>query len=323
MKRFIFLFWIILCFALPVFAQEKKENQYAKIPAVNYCELIKNPNLYDDKTVKVFAEHISGFEHSMLGSQNCEEYYGKVWAEWEKYQSCGDVETTKLLINRAKGFENNYLEGNFVGKFLVKQPGASGFGHMNARTFKLVISCIESATLLPKEDAGCQRVDKTSPFHYLEYVKTEFAVAPNYKINSKTKKKEKVVWFRLVNNSSCSITVPVAVTESKELENNENVLVVFKLTTKKVNSGGGITFYKKPDKLVTNEKFGASTLNAGNAVLFAVPLRYFQKSYKVWGNTRDFWNISVPFKYTDRQAMENYDPFYFSQRNLPKNILKK
>jgi hypothetical protein len=260
----------------------------------------------------------------LLGGRNCPGSYGQIWLEWESYQSCGDAETAKLLINREKGIEFNYLEGNFVGKFFVKREGESGFGHGNARDYKLVASCIENANLLPEENSGCQRVDKTSPFHYLEYVKTELNIPPNYQSSVKKKKKERIVWFRLVNNSSCSIVVPTVKNKEETLQNEAKILVVYKLevaerTRTSIRQLNTTTIAPQ----LTDISPTSSILTAGNSIYFAVPLRYFQENIKVWRNRKEFWSIIVPFKYTDRQAEENYDPFYFSWRDLPKDLQKK
>lgn len=312
---------ILSCTFLCVSAQENTINRNAGLPAIDYCEIIKNPNVYNEKTVKIYGEYRAGFEHSILGSQNCVDNYGKVWIEWENYRSCGDEKTARLLANRAKGNEYNYLEGNFVGKFFVKEEGKSGFGHMNAKPYKLVVSCVENTILLPKENSGCTRFDGINPFHYLEYVKSEYGESPNYKIGSRKKKKEQLVWFRLVNNASCPIIVPI-IGETENLENNATALVVYNLTVDTV-SRNSIISGGKPDQPAAFEKPVSAVLPAGSSIYFAVPLRYFQKSIKVLRNRKTFWNIRVRFQYADRKAEENYDPFYFNRYDLPKEVLKK
>lgn len=320
MIKILLLFWTLFVLTLSISAQEKIENQYANIPTIDYCEIIKNPNSYNDKTIKVFAEYSAGFEQSVLGNQLCKDDYGQVWVEWEKYQSCGDAQTTKLLENREKGIEYNYLEGTFVGKFFAKQD-ASGFGHMNAHPYKLIISCVESATLLPKKNSGCERIDKTNAFHFLEYVKTESGLAPDYEKTSK--KTEKIVWLRLVNNSSCSILVPTVKSKAQTLQNKNKYLVAYELTAKSVSKYSRLTYNKPQNESPASKKSDASVLPAGQAIYFGIPLRYFLKTHKVGVGLKDRWNVTVPFKYTDRQAAENYDPFYFSWRDLPKDLLKK
>jgi hypothetical protein len=316
-SRIFLILLVCFCFSLRISAQE---SSYKNIPTVDYCEIIENPKLYNQKIVKIFAEHRSGFEFSALGGQNCEKY-GQIWTKWEKYESCGNEKTARLLVNRNKGIESNYLEGVFVGKFFVKEEGKSGFGHMNANPFKLSVSCVESAILLPKENAGCTRVDETSPFHYLEYVKTEAGFAADYKTGRKKKKKENLVWFRLVNNSSCSIIVPT-IGDQTELENNTDFLVVYYLTAKQVTRGSIISS-SKPDRPATYEKSVPSILPAGKSIYFAVPLRYLKEKFKVFRYAKSSWNIIVPFEYADRKKDENYDPFYFAHSDLPKEIFKK
>jgi hypothetical protein len=319
MKMRLFLIAVVsFCFSISAFAQI---NSYKNVPTVNYCEIIENPQYYNKNLIKIFAEQSSGFEFSRFGSQNCKEKYGQIWAEWERHESCGDEKTARLLVNRNKGIEYNYLEGVFVGKFFVKEEGKSGFGHMNSRPFQLVISCVESAVLLPKENSGCTRVDETSPFHYLEYVKTELGIAPSYEIGRKKRQKEKLVWFRLVNNSSCSIIVPT-IGKQTELENDTDVLIVYNLTAKQVTSSSIISS-SKPDRPATDEKSVPSILHAGRSIYFAVPLRYLKEKFKVFRYAKSSWNISVPFKYADRKKEENYEPFYFANSDLPKEIFKK
>lgn len=318
MKRHIFfIILVFFCFDL------RTSAQYQDIPTVNYCEIIKNPQNYNGKIVKIFAEQRSGFEFSGLGSQDCANDYGQIWAEWEKYESCGDEKTARLLVNRYKGIENNYLEGIFVGKFFVKEKGISGFGHMNAKPFQISISCVENATLLPKKDSGCTRVDETSPFHYLEYIKMELGIVPNYGIAKKKKKKENFVWFRLVNNSSCSIIVPT-IGNQKEIRDKAETLVVYKLDPTIKTSDSTFIPKRGAIKTITNVVPTRSVVTAGNSVYFAVPLKFLKKSFKVrQRHAKIFWNICVPFEYADREKPENYDPFYFANSDLPKEIFKK
>lgn len=319
MQRTVFLLIFFICFGVKVSSQD---NSYKNIQPINYCEIIKNPQSYNGKSVKVFAEHRSGVEFSGLGSQTCASDFGKIWAEWENYESCGDEETARLLINRNKGIENNYLEGIFVGKFFVQEDGKSGFGHMNAKPFKLLISCVESATLLPKENSGCTRVDETSPFHYLQYVKTELEFAPNYDSQRKKKKKEKIVWFRLVNNSSCPIIVPT-IESQMELQNESKIKVVYNLDPTIKTSQTVLGSPKSAIKKITNSNPTRSILPAGKSIYFAVSVKLLKKKLKIWRNRKSFWNISVPFDYADRQKESGYDPFYFSRSNLPKELFEK
>lgn len=310
MKKVTLVIWFAVCFGLSVAAQEKTDNQYANLPIVDYCEVVRNPQLYNEKVVKIFGQYRAGFENSSLTNQACEKDCCLIWVEWGKQQSCSDSATAQILANRYKGNESNYLEGTFAGKLYVSQ--GSGFGHMNAKPFKLAVSCVENATLLPKEISGCTRVDKTSPFHYLEYVKTELGIAPNYEKKKKKGRTEQIVWLRLVNNSSCSTFVPTIGEKAKNLADGTNALVLYNRTFSVV-ARDMIMVSKKPDKPVTDRNPVSSILSSGKSIYFGVPLRYFLKG----------WNVIVSFKYTDRQAEEYYDPLYFSRQDLPENLLKK
>lgn len=298
---------IILCFSFSIYSQEIR-NQEA-ISTVSYCEVVNNPDVYDEKQIKISGEYYSGFELSGMFSPDCKEKSILIYLDWgENYKSCGDKETENTLKNRFRGIEDNDLEGIFVGKFVVKK-GLSGFGHMNAKPYKLEVSCVEKVELLPKETDGCERIDKTSPFHYLEYVKTEYGIKPNYKKGSKKKKKTQIVRLRLVNNSSCPINIPIISDKTEFFQNDSNNLVVYKLDNRIVTRNSIMVKKNQPEsRFITQEKSVYSTLLPGSVITFDVPLQYFKKN----------WNISVPFKYTNKQAPENYEPFYFSWREIPK-----
>lgn len=150
-------------------------------------------------------------------------------------------------------------------------------------------------------------------------MKTEEDFAPNYE-NKKSKKKEKLVWFRLVNNSTCPIFVPT-IESPENLENESKVLVVFKLDSTVRTSYMSMGF-NPATKNITEKTPKDSILLGGNSIYFAVPLKYFNESYAAFNGRKNYWNISIPFKYVDQESEKNYEPFYFSRNDLPKEILK-
>jgi len=67
-------------------------------PTVNYCQLIRNPTLYDQKVVRLRATYVrSGSETSKLYNFECD-YYGSTWVEFKPtYESCTKREQLKKL----------------------------------------------------------------------------------------------------------------------------------------------------------------------------------------------------------------------------------
>jgi hypothetical protein len=306
MTKLFSILLVLLCFPFFIYSQEIKNPK--TIPTISYCDVVRNPNLYNEKEIKISGEYYVAFELSGMFSPACRENSSLIYLEWKNYQSCGDKKTVDTLKNRFRGIENNNLEGVFVGKFFIKE-GLSGFGHMNTKPYKLEVSCVEKAELLPKEFDGCSRVDKTSPFHYLEYLKTEYGIKPNYKISSKKKRKGQIVWLSLVNNSSCPISIPIISNKTEVLQNNTDALVVYKLDNRIITSRSIIVQKnQKESRFITEKQPVYTTLQSGNSITFGVPVQYFKKR----------WNISVPFKHSNKKTPEHYEPFYFSWQKLPK-----
>lgn len=297
----IFFLLSILFLSLTISAQET-ENQSADIKTVDYCELRKNPDLYNGKTIRVSGIYDRGFEVSAFYNKACFEnpYFSRhetwLWF-FSRKKDCSDKKTAEIYETFLSGRAGNELEVTLVGMFNGSKEGG-GFGHLGGYKFQLNVSCLEKAKLLPVEMYGCKRIDDTKPFHYISFVKTETEEPPGYEIESKNQKKEKLVWLRMNNNSTCSITVPTILSETGELKDQSEVPVVYKLSSSCV---------KQKDRLITKRKPTLSVLVPGNSIYFAVPLRFF---------TKEFFDVRVPFSFPTQKA----DFFYFFRSYLPEKL---
>jgi hypothetical protein len=54
------------------FAQSPVSTTTADIPTVAYCDLIRNPSLYDHQVIRTKAYYVGGFEVSGLEDQRCD-----------------------------------------------------------------------------------------------------------------------------------------------------------------------------------------------------------------------------------------------------------
>lgn len=310
MKKIILLFCIAVCLTLPVFAQEKTENQYTNVPTVNYCELRKNPELYNGKMIRVRGIYEYGFEQSAFYDKAC--FEDSSFSRFETWlwffslkNTCSDNKTAEILKTFHSGRADSKLEVTLVGMFNGSKD-SGGYGHLNGYKFQIKVSCFEQAKLLPIEKYGCKRIDDTKPFHYLSYVRTEVGETPNYENSSKKQKKEKLIWLQLNNNSTCAITVPTTSNEpeNRELKNQSEIPVIYQLSSRCVT---------RKSKLISEQKQTFSVLSAGNSIYFAVPLRYL---------TEEPFDIRIAFGFFTEKADSFYQPFYFSQYDLPENLRK-
>jgi hypothetical protein len=309
MKKSIFLILLGLLCALSVSAQNKTDNQAANVPTVNYCELRKNPELYNNKIIRVHGIYESGFEVSIFYDEACSKDFlarAETWI-WvlSRNGNCSDQKTRETIETFYSGKADSKLEVTFIGLFnKAKEDG--GFGHLGGYKFQIKVSCIEEAKLLPSEKYGCKRIDDTKPFHYLAYAKTEIGEMPDYGNSSKKQNKEELVLLSLINNSNCSVTVPTTLndSENRELEDQSRIPVVYELSSPCVS---------KKSRLITDRKQTLSVLSPGNSIYFAVPLRFL---------TKKPFEVRVPFNFSTQKADFYYQPFYFSRHELPENLRK-
>jgi hypothetical protein len=181
MKRFI-LTTILGCLFIPTLGEKVLRERFAlaseDIPTVEYCELVKNPSLYDGKKIRlrgvyvVSGKYASKFFSSACGSGNT------LWVDFEQgYQSCSPPKLVKSLSTMSQksgmrrgrphytvvGFEYRSAEVVFVGIFKAANsyrrpkpvdnpmfPFTYTPEHKEIYDYVFSISCVEKVKPLPK-----------------------------------------------------------------------------------------------------------------------------------------------------------------------------
>lgn len=135
-----FILFFLLVFCFNSFSQ--KQLSKVEVVNVNFCDLLKNPDEYQDKLVRITAIYRYGFEWQHLYCPNCE-VKTKTWVE---YGEDFDEKSHKKL----KKFPNDNatIKVTLVGKLLFNGNFGDG-GYKN----QFLIAKIENAKLISKSSA--------------------------------------------------------------------------------------------------------------------------------------------------------------------------
>jgi hypothetical protein len=105
------------------------------IASVSYCALLKSPNLYGGKLLRVKASWQFGFEVTFLHDSQCPDQ-PKAWLEFvDDKDACP---RSKENIN-APGKNDTGADVTVVGRLF----GPGRYGHLGAYEFKFVVVCME------------------------------------------------------------------------------------------------------------------------------------------------------------------------------------
>ena len=135
---------IMLLLALPgSHPRQAKQSAAESAPTISYCELLREPSLYQGKLVRVAATWHYGFEWSYLYHRECMSRGNKAWVEFvDEDESCPQ---TKKLSKRLKDDFDNKADVVAVGTLAVGR----GYGHMGAYQYQFTIKCLEKAKQVP------------------------------------------------------------------------------------------------------------------------------------------------------------------------------
>src|SRR6266550_5081055 len=127
------------------------KQEYA---AVAYCDLIRNPDQYNQKLVRVSAIYRYGYEWSEL---YCLEWRKdtKTWVDFDE----SFASSTKATIRKKLG--DNGFKGRTVSVIMVgKFDAGGGYGHMGAYRFKLLVSRVEKAYVILNDSPSANALPK-------------------------------------------------------------------------------------------------------------------------------------------------------------------
>ncbi|MDQ1637731.1 MAG: hypothetical protein QOF62_1070 [Pyrinomonadaceae bacterium] len=109
---------------------------------VAYCDLVRNPERYNQKSVRVSAVYRYGYEWSELYCLECGTE-SKTWVDFDDSFSS----STKASIRKKlgdNGFKGRTVLVTMVGKF----DAGSGYGHMGAYRYRLMVDSVEKADVI-------------------------------------------------------------------------------------------------------------------------------------------------------------------------------
>lgn len=131
---------------MPKIAAEEKNP-----PTVAFCELIKHPELYDNRIVRTQAISAIGFESQVIYDPQCSTKETRVWAGSAESSVKSNEEAPKIYF--ALLYEKNpqryplgrsgRARATLVGRFEASK--ADGYGHLNQYRFQFGIMRIEKA----------------------------------------------------------------------------------------------------------------------------------------------------------------------------------
>jgi hypothetical protein len=115
-----------------------------EVPTVAYCDLIRNPAVYDKKEVRIKVVYRVGYEWEEVYCPDCFDLDGRTWVEFDEgIDSC-----TKRAVRRRISAWEGTLSIEVIGEF---QSSSGPYGHMGAYRYKFIVKCMEKAKVLLKD----------------------------------------------------------------------------------------------------------------------------------------------------------------------------
>ena len=128
------------------------------IPTIDFCDLVRDPEKFDNQIVRTRALITTGFEQSTLNLPACDSL--DTWAEFDRSYDPKAPES-KRLYKLLKGGANDYrsaevmVVGRFTGKKQVflktkNKTYYMGYGHLNMFSYLFTVMRVDSATKVPR-----------------------------------------------------------------------------------------------------------------------------------------------------------------------------
>ena len=117
----------------------RHNGEYA---TVAYCDLVRNPERYNQKLVRVSGVYRYGYEWSELYCLECTTD-ARTWVDFNEAFSS----STKASIRKklgGNGFKGRTVMVTMVGRF----DAGGGYGHMGAYRFRLLVERVEKANVV-------------------------------------------------------------------------------------------------------------------------------------------------------------------------------
>jgi hypothetical protein len=146
----IFLILLLSLSLLPTKAQKNKTVQEKKdIPTIAFCDLLRNPDRYHEKEVKLRAKYLSIFEVSAFVDSDCAKKENRTWVEFDRssVEAATKPEVFKKVVEQIyccmwAGSSSSRETEMLVTGIFYKSNGA-GYGHDNEYCFKFTVKSVE------------------------------------------------------------------------------------------------------------------------------------------------------------------------------------
>ena len=148
-------------------ARKRATSSPSAIPAtVAYCDLLRHPDSYDRKLIRVKAIYSSHFEMSALRDPNCSEEFLWTWVDFDDQNATCTKEEVLRSFEAAVDSKSparieedlDKAEVVLIGLFEVAHHSeirntilTNGYGHMGMYKFRLTVNCIEEVKPLPRK----------------------------------------------------------------------------------------------------------------------------------------------------------------------------
>jgi hypothetical protein len=115
-----------------------------KAPAVNFCDLVGNPEVYNNQLVRTQALVIAGFETAYMYDPQCDGRDTRVYFEYGNDESVKELESLLGEFIRGEAKKVNVI---VTGRF--ESSDEETYGHLNSFRHRLVSTDVASSEMDP------------------------------------------------------------------------------------------------------------------------------------------------------------------------------
>lgn len=145
--------------SIKTYAQSKSiaSSSSSEISTVKFCDVIRNPEFYDGKTIRIQVTWFSNFEWVWLyapGLDTCDSQKNFIRPDLDCLNDVACKEMQEILNKNLEGdpFDGMRAELVLVGRFRYrKEPLSNGEGQNGTWYYKLGITRIEAANKIPEK----------------------------------------------------------------------------------------------------------------------------------------------------------------------------
>jgi|SRR5215469_14672285 len=139
---------IIICFFILVVGAPSPSTHVVgssskDVPTVAYCDLIRNPDIYSGKLVRISAVYRVGYEWQEFYCLDCFELERRMWVEFDTEESSCPKRVSKRLTKVWEGTFSMTVVGEF-------QSSGGRYGHENGYRYRFMVKCVEAQKRLLK-----------------------------------------------------------------------------------------------------------------------------------------------------------------------------